>query len=145
MLYHGSPHRIKKFKPKPHFLAKGKAVVFGTPIIEIAFASMQPWTDDDFEQGIVDNEPPFMIEQYPGAFEEIYGGKQGYLYEVANDTFFTNENLTRFELVSYESPTILARHKFDNVLSLLEATELQMIKYEDGDSFRKKGIDNENR
>jgi hypothetical protein len=139
LLYHGSPHLIKKFNPKPHFLAKGKAVVFGTPIIEIAFASMQPWTDDDFEQGIVDNEPPFMIEQYPGAFEEIYGGKQGYLYEVADDTFFTNENLTRFELVSYESPTILARHKFDNVLSLLEATELQMIKYEDGDSFRKKG------
>jgi GNAT superfamily N-acetyltransferase len=138
-LYHGSPRLIEQFKPTPHYLAEGEAVVFGTPFIEIAVSCMRFWTDDDFEQGIVGDDPPYMIEQYPGAFEEIYGGKQGYLYELASDTFVRSEALARFELFSYEPPKIISSYVCDDVLKLLKSTDMQMVDFEDRDAYIQKG------
>jgi len=139
ILYHGSPRLIEKFKPTPHYLADGEAVVFGTPFIEIAISCMRFWTDDDFEQGIVDEDPPYMIEQYPGAFEKIYGGKRGYLYELSSDTFMRSEALARFELFSYEPPKIISSYVCDDVLGLLKSTDMQMIEFKDRDTYIQKG------
>ena len=70
VLYHGSPYKFEKFEPKSHYLSEGKSVVFGTDIRSIAISCLSVWSDDDFEQGVVGDDPPCMIEMYPGAFEK---------------------------------------------------------------------------
>lgn len=138
-LYHGSPNLFFEFLPRKHYLSEDKLVVFATPLLQIAVASTQPWTDDDFEQGVVDQDPPYMIEQYPNAFEKIYGGRSGYLYEVEPTTFYHTSKLTRFEYISNAPPTILAVVYIDDCLELLQKLDIQLVKYHEGDSFRKMG------
>ncbi len=137
ILYHGSPYKFDKFEAKSHFLDDDKPVVFGTPIRSIAIASLCVWTDKDFEQGIVGDDPPHMIEMYPGAFEKIYGGKKGYLYEVSGETFYTNNNLTRYEMISDESPKIIRCIEIEDALEALNLSDMQMVMYEEGEKFRK--------
>ena len=137
ILYHGSPHKFDKFEAKSHFLAGDKPVVFGTPIRSIAIASLCVWTDGDFEQGVVGNDPPHMIEMYPGAFKKIYGGKKGYLYEVSGETFYTNSKLTRYEMISDESPEIIRCIEIEDALEALSLSDMQMVMYEEGEEFRK--------
>lgn len=136
-LYHGSPNLFFEFLPKEHLLAKGKRVTFATPLIQIAAASTQPWTDDDFEQGIVDQDSPYMIEQYPNAFEDIYSGKSGYIYELDSTSFYHTPRLTRFEYISDKAPKILAVVYIEDCLKLLKKLDIQLIPYDKGDSFRK--------
>ena len=137
ILYHGSPYKFDKFEAKSHFLSGDKPVVFGTPIRSIAIASLCVWSDDDFEQGVVGNDPPHMIEMYPGAFEKIYGGKKGYLYEVSGETFYTNSNLTSYEMISDESPEIIRCIEIEDALEALSLSDMQMVMYEEGEEFRK--------
>ena len=137
ILYHGSPHKFDKFETKSHFLAGDKSVVFGTSIRSIAIASLCVWDDRDFEQGIVGDDPPHMIEMYPGAFEKIYGGKKGYLYEVSGETFYKNSNLTRYEMMSDESPDIIRCIEIEDALEALNLSDMQMVMYEEGEKFRK--------
>lgn len=137
ILYHGSLYKFDKFENRSHFLAEGESVVFGTSIRSIALASLCVWDDEDFEQGIVDDDPPYMIEMYPGAFEKIYGGKKGYLYEVSGDTFYTNSNLTRYEMISDESPNIIRCIEIEDALEALSLSDMQMVMYEEGEKFRK--------
>ena len=136
VVFHGSPNLFSKFKPRPHYLTNNEPVVFATPMREIALASLQPWTDDDFEQGVVDEDPPFMIEMYPNAFEDVYSGKQGYLYTLAPDSFYSTDQLTRFEKVSDTAPKVLDVELVENVLEALYASDMQMIPYEQGSAFR---------
>ena len=136
VMYHGSPNLFSKFEPRPHYLTDGKPVVFATPMREIALASLQPWTDDDFEQGVVGEDPPYMIEMYPNAFEDVYSGKQGYLYTLAPDSFYSTDQLTRFEKVSDIAPRVLDVELVENVLEELYASNMLMIPYEHGSAFR---------
>lgn len=136
LIYHGSPHKIDTFEPKPHYLTGGKSVVFGTPIIEIALASVAPWRDSDFEQGVIDEDPPYMLEQYPNAFEKIYGNASGYLYVLDSKPFYWQDNLTRFEYVSDTAPKILDVFFVPNALEALLDSEMQLVLYEDANAFR---------
>ena len=136
VLYHGSPYKFDVFEPKGHILAQGKKVTFATPLKSIALASLCKWSDKDFEQGIVDDDPPYMIEMYPGAFEKVYRGKRGYLYEIAGKDFSYEDNLTRFELISEEIPDIIKRVEIYDVLEELYKSDMQLIRYEDGEEFR---------
>jgi hypothetical protein len=136
ILYHGSPYKFDKFEVESHFLAEGKPVVFGTDIRSIAIASLGIWNDGDFEQGVVDDDPPHMIEMYPGAFEKVYGGKKGYLYEVSGE-FYRNNNLTRMEMISDEAPKIIRRIEIEDALQALILSDMQMVMYEEGKKFRK--------
>ena len=136
ILYHGSPKRFRRLKPKAHFLADYSPVVFATPLREIALASLQPWNDDIFEQGVVGEDPPCMIELRPNAFRDVYGGKRGYLYTLAPDTFYHTDRLTCFEQISDVSPEILDVEVIEDALSALQNSNMQMIYFEDAEAFR---------
>ena len=136
VLYHGSPKRFRRLKPKAHYLADHRPVVFATPLREIALASLQPWNDDIFEQGVVGEDPPYMMELRPNAFRDVYGGKRGYLYTLAPDTFYHTDRLTRFEQISDVSPEILDVEIVEDALSALQNSNMQMIYFEDAEAFR---------
>lgn len=135
-LYHGSPKFVKNLKPHAHFLANNKPVVFASPLREIALASLQPWNDSVFEQGIVGEDPPYMIELQPNAFSDIYGGKGGYLYTLAPETFYHTKRLTRFELISDVSPKILNVEIIEDALDALKNSNMQMIFFQESEAFR---------
>lgn len=137
VLYHGSPYRFEKFEAKEHYLSGGKSVVFGTDIRSIAIASLCEWSDDDFEQGVVGDDPPYMIEMYSGAFEKVYGGKKGYLYEVSGEAFYRNDNLAGFEMISDDVPEIIKCIEIEDALQALILSDMQMVTYEVSEEFRR--------
>ena len=137
ILYHGSPKLFQALKPKAHYLANNKPVVFATPLREIALASLQPWNDGIFEQGIVGEDPPYMMELQPNAFKEVYEGKAGYLYSLDPRTFHHTNRLTRFELISEMSPEILEIEFISDALEALQASSMQMITFEEAEMFKK--------
>jgi hypothetical protein len=135
ILFHGSSKKLKAIKPQKHYLADNRPVVFGTPLLEVALTFLHPWTDDDFTQGIVDDEPLHMIEQYPNAFEDIFEGASGYIYVLDGEPFYSQDNLTRYELISDTAPTILETIYIEDALQALKESDIQMIKFEDKDRF----------
>ncbi|MHA2264768.1 MAG: pentapeptide repeat-containing protein, partial [Candidatus Thorarchaeota archaeon] len=137
ILYHGSPKLFQTLKPKAHYLANNKPVVFATPLREIALASLQPWNDGIFEQGIVGEDPPYMLELQPNAFKEVYEGKAGYLYSLDPRTFHRTNRLTRFEQISEVSPEILEIEFIPDALEALQASSMQMITFDEAEMFKK--------
>lgn len=120
-IYHGSQHRINKFEPKPHYLANDAPVVFGTPSRTHSIAFMAPWDDSDFDQSTYGDDPTVhMTEKYPGAFEKVYRGQKGYLYELDPSSFHWGPQLMRTEFISKKSPSILKSEELDIHKAMLE-------------------------
>ena len=136
ILYHGSPKLFQVLKPKTHYLANNKPVVFATHLREIALASLQPWNDGVFEQGIVGEDPPYMMGLQPNAFKDVYEGKAGYIYSLNPHTFYHTDRLTRFEQVSEVPPEILRVEFVPDALEALQTSNTQMISFEDSEEFR---------
>jgi len=120
-MYHGSGAKFERFEPKPHALADGDRVVFGTPLRAMAVAGIGKWTDDDFEQGTYnDEELLHMRELKPGALERVYKGKRGYLYEMDPSSFeHGGDRYMRTEFISKSSPKILKRTEVDAYEAML--------------------------
>lgn len=113
-IYHGSQNKIDKFEARPHYLAEDEPVVFGTPSRTHAISFLAPWRDSDFEQGTFNGDPTVhMTEQYPGAFEKIYKGRKGYLYELDSSNFEWGPQLMRSEFISREVPEVLNSEELD--------------------------------
>jgi superfamily II DNA or RNA helicase len=127
-IFHGSRTKIKKFEPRPHYLSKDEPAVFGTPERGMALSHLAYWTDDDFDQGRINNGPLTMRERKPGAFERIYGGKKGYLYKLAPESFDYDPRLMRSERISKESPQILETEEISDALKALEESDVRLVR-----------------
>ena len=142
VMYHGSPEDIAKFELRPHKLSGGEGVVFGTPNRAQALASLQQWSDNDFEQGYYNDEPMYMREMYPGAFEKIYGGKGGYLYSLDPSSFESQDNLMRTEALSRVAPKILKKEYIEDALKALRESGATFIPYEKTAGVRTQDLKN---
>ena len=127
-ILHGSPNKIDKFELRRHFLADDSPVVFGTPERAMALTHLQPWNDDDFSFGSTNGGPLTMAEKRPGAFEETYGGKSGYLYSLDPKGFKYDPKLMRSERLAREVPGVLKVEKVKDALAALESSGLKLVK-----------------
>ena len=111
-IYHGSPSRITQFELRNHYLADDEAVIFGTPNRTLALTFLGYWRDFDFEQSVKSG-VVYMREQYTGAFEKVYKGKRGYIYEFDPSTFEWGHQLSRSEFISRVLPKVLSVEEVD--------------------------------
>lgn len=127
-LYHGSAKKLDRLDPQASRVLGDEKAVFGTPDRDVALSFLAPWRDDDFDQGKVDGRP-YMREKRPGAFDETYKGKAGYLHHLPVEGFETDPRLTRFERISRESVTPKQVELIEDILAALQASRMQMIPY----------------
>ncbi len=129
-IFHGSPSDIAEFELRRHYLADDEPVAFGTPERDMALTHLQRWSDDDFSLGRVNDGPLTMEEKRPGAFEEIYGGKKGYLYQLDPEGFEYEPRLMRAERMTRIAPKVVGTEEIDDVLAALEASGLNLVRLE---------------
>jgi hypothetical protein len=120
VIYHGSPQEIHDFVLQPHYLAGDDPVIFGTPNRTLSICYLARWSDSDFYQYTEGNDGIiYLDEKYPNAFEKVYKGKTGYLYELDPSTFEWDYQLSRSEFISRREPIVL-NFEFINVYDELQ-------------------------
>jgi len=134
VIYHGSPSELDEIKAIPHYLADDKPVVFGTPSRSMALAFLgDRWRDEDLDLGSFEGSegrgPLHLREQYPGALEKIYSGKQGYLYHMDPEGFVYQPNLMRSERINFGQPKLMQVEHVPDVLRALEDSDIQLIRH----------------
>jgi hypothetical protein len=133
VIYHGSSKQITEFELQPHYLADDDPVIFGTPNRVLAICYLASWSDNDFYQYTEgDDGVIYLEEQYSGAFDKVYKGKMGYLYELSPETFEWDYQLSRSEFVSRVEPIILQFNfinVYDALLDEIDKGNLKVIKY----------------
>jgi hypothetical protein len=119
-MYHGSSREgLRSLKPHPGHPLGGEEVVFGTPDRGLAVSNIPKWTDDDFEQGRINDEPWEMREKYPGAFQKLFGKARGTLYTLPSEGFRSDPRLMRSEFVNSRPVKPIGREKIRDVLKEL--------------------------
>jgi hypothetical protein len=127
-VYHGSPFKLAEITPKLHYLSN-KPLVFGSSSFTIALTLIASWDDSEIELGEVDKDTPYLMEKYKGAFDDIFRGTSGYIYTLDARGF--RSALTKFEMVSTETPKIKSRVYIPDVLQALKESEIQLISFDD--------------
>lgn len=125
-LYHGSPRKVETLKPRyEHGDPRVPPAVFASPSETFALAyAGRKWGDRDINQSTRGgNKAGQMIlrEMRPGALQEVYGGKKGYLYEVPKEPFRALEGRrTIKEVVSTQPVRPLRVKEVPDVLQALK-------------------------
>ena len=130
MLYHGSKTgKIKILKPKKHPLIK-KPAVFATPYREFALAMIYG-TDDEFAIGFtIDtkaNKRIMYIEELQKEKLQLLE-QEGYLYEVEDKDFHTQEGLMPEEVICEKEVPVVKETYIPNIRKELEKLGVE-IKY----------------
>lgn len=134
-MYHGSPRKVGVLRPRDeHGDPRVKPAVFGTPSKEFALAyAGRKWGDRDIEQSTRGgkNERMILREARPGAFEDVYGGKKGYLYTLPEEPFMVLPGRrTAKELVSYQEVRPIKTEVIPNIMTRLQkAPGVEMHQY----------------
>ena len=131
-LYHGSPRMLDTLMAgNEHGDPDVDKVVFATPYKPMALAYLgRKWGDRDISQGST-NKKFHLEEMRPGAFNDIYGNQEGYLYNLPTETFKRERTLgSRDELISTQDvkPTSVKRIK--NVLEALRGEGVELRPYD---------------
>lgn len=119
IVYHGSP--IGNLKViYPHISTHGKNYVYATEYKEMAFIYMQHWNDFILNVSFGKDGILEITERYMGAIDELYKGKNGYLYELCSDNFV--KGLTGFEgeMISDKEEMVIHGTYIDDALSVIE-------------------------
>lgn len=128
-MYHASPHKLDKLEPRPSRVLDGEAAVFATGAPETSLPFAAKWTDDDLQYGSVDGQM-YMREGRPKAFDEIFGGKEGYLYEMPDTGFGSDPRLTRFEQINKDAVQPTSSTPIKDVLkALLEQKKILIARH----------------
>jgi len=140
-LYHGSPKRVKVLMPRDeHGDPDIKEAVFASPKKEMALAYLgEKWGDRDINQGyhsrskdgkVISNKWSLQ-EMRPGAFNEIYKGKSGFLYEVPEEPFTMKGSMGgRYEVMSPKMVEPIKVTEMDDMLEvLINEPGIKLIKY----------------
>jgi len=94
IVYHGSATGGLQII-MPHVSSHGKTYVYATKDKALSLLFMARWNDFIFNVAYGDDGVLEVTERYPNAFDQVYRGKSGYLYELAGEHF--QEGLTGFE------------------------------------------------
>lgn len=139
-LYHGSNiPDLKTIEPRPSRVLDGESAVFGTPDKDLALTFLSKWNDDDFAQGYV-NGKPYMQEKYEGAFDKIYGGKSGTLYEMDDNNSKVDPRLMRLERIFNQPQPVSNSTLVADILEALKKTRFNLTKH-DGTPLTKSAND----
>lgn len=125
--YHGSNTLINDWlEPRPSQVVDMEKVVYATNIKWLSLAFIPRASDADIEIGFI-NFKPYILEQYPGAFELF--NCSGYVYHVNRQCFQTDKRLGMFchEFISHKFVPILYTEKINNVHDELKKHDVTMI------------------
>lgn len=134
MVYHGSQNpNIEILEPKVS--SHGKAYVYGSVNKAVALLFLARWNDYIFRVGY-DEDQLYLVENFQGAFQEIFKDVKGYLYEVEPSTFCQKKELWRGEVVSDKPVKIISKEVIEDISSVLESLdELKIYYYPERPSF----------
>lgn len=116
----------------------GKCYVYGArnPVVSTLF--IVPWNDYIFRVGY-DMDQLYIVENYEGAFQQIFANQKGCLYGLDSRTFQKNNKLWHGELVSEYQARVLDVVEYDNILNVLldyvQKGQLCMYDYPNRPSF----------
>jgi hypothetical protein len=125
IVYHGSSKRgMKEIKPQDG--SHGKKWVYGTKDLVVSACFITGFGGGDFAyyKGRDVQTGKFCIcERFQGAFEKLFQGVKGSIYELASETF--KENMTQWqeEVVSEQAVTPLREIKIENNFDFLSEFE----------------------
>lgn len=137
ILYHGSPRRSEILNPRsesndPRF----PAAIFASPSEAFALAyAGRKWGDRDINQSVqgIDKITRMVLrEMRPGALEDTYGGKSGFLYEVPEDDFEAIEGRRRIK-ESYSTNDIQplgVRQVSDILKAIQDSIDIELHPYD---------------
>lgn len=137
--YHGSPLKLDILKPmnKKTDVIDNESVVFATNTkwMSIFFMS-QDATDCDIELGYI-NDIPYLLEQYPGAYDKFLKGKSGYLHYVDAKYFKSDQRLgmPNHEFISDQEVQILKVKKIDDIYDALQKEHVHMLTWTDKETM----------
>jgi len=134
-LYHGSPRRLKILRPRNlHGDPDVAEVIFATPFREFALAyAGRKWGDRDLEQSAVAGRPPVTLrEMRPGAFQAIFSGKRGFVYQVPSTPFQrAAKRKCMAEVASFEPVVPLKVEVVEDVLQAIQADpRVKLVSYD---------------
>ncbi len=130
-MYHGSRKKLKQITPHPSNVINGEKAVFGTISKDWAIFFISHPTDSDIESGFIGSKP-FILEQYPGAFNKLK--ISGYLYELDPKNFKSDKRLglKNIEFISKKKENILSTKKISNVYNYIKRSGyFTMISFDD--------------
>lgn len=133
--YHGSDKDIDVLEPRPGHPVGGEPVVFGTPDRGMAISNIPKWKDSDFEQGRINDEPFYMKEQYPGAFDKLFTKAKGKLYTLPEEGFSKDPRLMPSEVISRQPVKPIAKEEIKDVIAELLKAKWNLIQH-DGKPYR---------
>ena len=118
-LYHGSQsHGLTSIEPRESRVIDGDAAVFSTPRRDMALAYTAPWSDEDLEQGLV-NDQHYLREMSPGALDRVYGGRRGSLYSLPGGGFTSDSRLMPEERISRRAVAPDSEEEIGDILQAL--------------------------
>jgi len=129
VVYHGSPEHNTVLTPQnKHGDPWINEAIFASPYKEMAAAFLGRWGDRDITQFGEDGK--FSLEEMrPGAFDEIYRGKTGYLYTLPADEFRPATTDCDYELVSDKPVRPLSVSRISGALNYIRSTDMILKKY----------------
>ena len=135
--YHGSKFKITDFlEPRPSRVIDGDEAVFATNTRWLAIYFIASPRDTDIEVGFIHNDP-YIMEQWPGAFDKVLRNKRGYLYSVKKDQFHSDPRLgmKRHEFISDDKVKIEKTEVIDDVYEEIEKADVAIIDFSMKEEF----------
>lgn len=147
-LYHGSSEKLEKLEPRDmHGDPNVGKAVFATPYERMAVAYLgDRWGDRDINQSGYhkDGESVYTMEEMrPGAFDEIYKGRTGYMHELDPKDFERDPRTygSFYEVISRNEVKPTKIHEIKDVLKhLQEMKGVKLLPYDENSKTRKKAI-----
>lgn len=129
--YHGSPTKLEKLEPRPSFVINNESAVFATDKRYLALVFIAKANDQDIELGFINNKP-YILEQYPGAFDKFLKKKSGYIYYLDPKQFKQDKRLGMYnhEFISYNPVNILKTEKIKDIYEELVKSELNIVTFD---------------
>lgn len=132
LLYHGSSKDLDILKPMASKVIDGEAAVFATnaKFLAIIFIASNA-TDSDIDIGFI-HDVPYILEQWPGAFDKFLKGRAGYLYYVNAENFHSDKRLGmhNHEFISNNDEKILKKERIEDIYEALLKTDVNIVDYD---------------
>jgi len=132
-LYHGSNFKIEKYlEPIESKILDGDKAIFASYYRYLILAFLgKKWSNKDLELGSYKFKT-YLVEKRPNAFEDIYKGQKGYMYEVSKSGFKKDERIcNKVERIKTTKSKIKNTYEIKDLLEELIKSDILMIKYSD--------------
>jgi hypothetical protein len=116
----------------PSKVIDNEPAVFATNKLWLALLFIAHAKDADFESGFY-NKQPYILEQYPGAINKFLKNKNGYIYYLNKDNFYSDDRLglQGNEFISANEEKIVKTIEIPDVYDALKKTEVNIISFDD--------------